>query len=388
MPIPNNLSIPLVAVDPDIEVLEDPDVVLEEGVLDLNEEKEVIPYTYEMTSYGADYPVDALMNRLKKKDIQIPTFGWEDLEGKDRVGFQRGFVWSKPQSDKFIESLLLGLPVPGIFLVKQPSGVLLVLDGHQRLKTLQSFYEGIINGREYRLDKVQDRFAGLKYSDLNPEDRRRLDDSIIHATIVRQEVPEDDDSSVYQIFERLNSGGTVLQPQEIRVALYNGDFVKLLDDLNDHESWRSLYGDKSKRLKDMELILRFFALYFYSHAYKRPMKGFLNSYMSHNRDLQHQSGPDLSKLFSNTVDAIYNNIGAKAFRPKSAVNAAVLDSVMIGVAKRLAKGAIDNPDRLIDAYSKLLADDNYLQATSRATADEEQVKTRLTKAISAFDQVS
>ena len=359
----------------------------EEGVLDLDEAKEVIPYTYEMTSYGADYPVDALINRLNKGDIQIPTFGWQDPEGKDRVGFQRGFVWSKPQSDKFIESLLLGLPVPGIFLVKQPSGVLLVLDGHQRLRTLQAYYSGIIDGREYKLNKVQERFSGLTYSSLNPEDRRRLDDSIIHATIIKQEVPEDDDSSVYQIFERLNSGGTVLQPQEIRVALYNGDFVALLDDLNDNSHWRALYGNKSKRLKDMELILRFFALYYHSSEYKRPMKGFLNSYMSHTRDLKMQSDSELSRLFSNTVAVIHDILGTKAFRPKKAVNAAVLDSVMIGVARRLEKGPITDRESFLEAYQKLLADESYLLATSRATADEEQVRTRLTRAVNAFDRI-
>ena len=80
---------------------EGPDIVEDDSVLDLDEAKEVIPYNFEMTAYGADYPVDALIARLSNGDLRIPTFGWEDPDNPDRVGFQRGFVWSKPQSDKF-----------------------------------------------------------------------------------------------------------------------------------------------------------------------------------------------------------------------------------------------------------------------------------------------
>ena len=367
---------------------EGPDIVEDDGVLDLDEAKEVIPYNFEMTAYGADYPVDALIARLSNGDLRIPTFGWEDPDNPDRVGFQRGFVWSKPQSDKFIESLLLGLPVPGIFLVKESSGVLLVLDGHQRLRTLSSFYEGVIHGREYKLNKVQDRYSGLRYKDLAPENRRRLDNSIIHATVVRQDQPKDDDSSVYQIFERLNSGGTVLQPQEIRIALYSGRFVALLNELNERTAWRELYGNLSRRLKDIELILRFLGMYFHAAQYKRPMKGFLNSYMSSNRDLEKQDSDLIEPLFDSTVQTILDRIGDRAFKPKTAINAAVLDSLMVGVARRLEAGPITDTQDAKAAYDALMADEEYVNATSRATADDEQVKTRLEKSTSAFASVT
>ena len=109
-----------------------------ESVADIDETSEIIPFRYTITSYGADYPVDGLVKRLKSHDIVIPTFDPESESSGSLEGFQRRFVWTKPQSDKFIESLLLGLPVPGIFLVKQADGRLLVLDGQQRLRTLAS----------------------------------------------------------------------------------------------------------------------------------------------------------------------------------------------------------------------------------------------------------
>ena len=208
----------------------------DEAVDDLDEVSEVMPASFAITSYGADYPVDGLVKRVKGGDIIVPLFSRAPEEGQTTVGFQREFVWKKSQADRFIESLLLGLPVPSIFLVKEPNGKFLVLDGQQRLRTLQSFYDGIFEGIEFKLSGVQTQWIGKTYSTLHPEDRRRLDNSILHAIIVRQDEPNEDQSSIYLIFERLNSGGTILQPQEIRVALYHGEFAALLGELNKDEN--------------------------------------------------------------------------------------------------------------------------------------------------------
>lgn len=359
----------------------------DEDVEDLDEVNEVIPTAYTITAYGADYPVDGLVKRLGQGDIVVPLFSMQAEVGQTTVGFQREFVWTKPQCDRFIESLLLGLPVPGIFLVKEASGKHLVLDGQQRLRTLQHFYDGVMQGKEFLLENVQDKWRGKTYKTLEPDDRRRLDDSIIHATIVRQDEPSDDQSSVYLIFERLNSGGTFLQPQEIRVALYHGRFASLLSSLNTNAAWRGLYGQKSTRLKDLELILRFFALYYHAKQYKRPMKEFLNRYMAANVDLQRNDEGELRSLFESTVETIHNCIGSRAFRLKTAINAAIADSVMVGVARRLAAGKPTKPESFKSAYEELLKDAEYLKASGRSTADEEFVRLRLDRAIAAFARV-
>ena len=359
----------------------------DEIVEDLDEALEVIPYTYSITAYGADYPVDGVVKRMEVEDILVPTFSWEPDSDSQIVGFQREYVWPRPKADRFIESLLLGLPVPGIFLVKEQSGRFLVLDGHQRLYTLRAYYQGVINGIEYRLDNVQDRFVGKRYKDLDVEERRRLDDSIIHATVVRQDEPTEDQSSIYAIFERLNTGGVNLQPQEIRVALYHGELVRVLRTLNDNADWRKLFGNKSKRLKDMEMVLRFFAFYYYSKAYRSPMKDFLNRYMAKNRDLAHQPEQDLNTTFSATVALIAEVIGHRAFRPVRAVNAAVIDSVMTGVARRLAMGPIKRNDQLLERYEALLNNKKYRDAVETGTSQEANVTTRLEEATKAFASV-
>lgn len=361
----------------------------DESVEDLDEAAEVIECTYSITSYGADYPVDSLVKRIDAGDILVPTFNWNRPEKAEIVGFQRQYVWPRPKADRFIESLLLGLPVPGVFLVKEPSGVLLVLDGHQRLHTLQSFYGGVINEEVYKLsDAVQQRFVGQRYKDLDTEDRRRLDDSIIHATVIRQDEPTEDQSSIYTIFERLNTGGVNLQPQEIRVALYHGEFVRVLQELNNDKSWRAMVGLKSKRLKDMEMILRFFAFFYYAEKYDAPMKNFLNRYMATNRHLKKQPEQSLREIFDRTTRTILSGIGDKAFRPKRSVNAAVVDSIMTGVAKRLmTRGEVSDPASLRGAFESLIGDAKYLEATETGTSQPANVTMRLTKAEKAFSSV-
>lgn len=349
----------------------------------LDESQEVIPFTYSITSYGADYPVDSLVKRIENKDILVPTFEHEEELANDVDAFQREYVWPRPKADRFIESLLLGLPVPGIFLVKEDTGRLLVLDGHQRLHTLHCFYSGVIQSREYSLSGIQKRFIGKTYKTLDVEDRRRLDDSIIHATIVKQEEPSEDWSSIYSIFERLNTGGISLQPQEIRMALYHGPFSALLRELNTVTEWRTLIGAVSKRLKDVELILRFFALLYYRHDYKSPMKEFLNKYMATNRTLSKQGADELRGIFAETSRSILESLGETAFRPERAVNAALVDALMVGVGVAIQNGDL-RLDKLQEARIALLDDQEFIDAISTGTSQKPKVELRINKVIAAI----
>jgi len=130
-------------------------------VQDVDPDLEVMPITYEITSYGADYDVHGLVRRIENGDIVVPSFE-PSFTGTDEVrGFQRDFVWRIPQMSRFIESLLLGLPVPGVFLVRTKDNKLLVLDGQQRLGTLSKFYSGLVGERKFRLKGVQDPWNGM-----------------------------------------------------------------------------------------------------------------------------------------------------------------------------------------------------------------------------------
>ena len=91
----------------------------EEEVDYLDELNETLPASFSITAYGADYPVDGLVKRINQGDIVIPRFNSDPANGQSTVGFQREYVWRKPQAERFVELLLLGLPVPGIFFGKR-----------------------------------------------------------------------------------------------------------------------------------------------------------------------------------------------------------------------------------------------------------------------------
>ena len=232
---------------------EDNDEVVDDAAID----SAVAIEKYAISSFGIDFDVEGLIRRLNKEEIYVPEF-------------QRNFVWSHRESSQFVESLLLGLPVPGIFLAKdRQTQKMMIIDGQQRLKSLQFFYGGYFKPdpskktqQVFKLIQVQPQFEGRTYETLEEDDQRRLDNSVIHATIIKQESPdEEEDSSLYYVFGRLNSGGRRVTAQEIRTAIYGGELSHLVEKLNDHPTWRSLFGKESVRLKDRELILRFLALY-------------------------------------------------------------------------------------------------------------------------------
>jgi len=350
-----------------------------EESIELDEDGEDrLPEKYSISSYGADYVVDMLVKRLKSNDILIPPF-------------QREFIWNIKQSSRFIESLLLGLPVPGIFLSKdEDTKKLLVIDGQQRLRTLQYFYEGIFafTGKEFSLINVQKNLKGKTYKSLEEVEKRQLDDSIIHATIIKQDKPSNDNTSVYHIFERLNTSGTPLTHQEIRATIYLGEFNNLLENLNKNDNWRNLYGKISNRRRDQEFILRFFALFYNRKAYAPPMRLFLNDFMQKNRHLKLIDADKLTQLFTKTVKAINQYIDKKAFRPVSSFNAAVFDAVIVGIGERISKGNITNGEYLKENFEKLLVLPEFIDAIETGTtAKASSIVKRINLAISIFKDI-
>ena len=336
------------------------------------------PVQYNITSYGADYDIDGLVRRLQRGDIIIPDF-------------QRNYVWNQAEASRLIESLLLGLPVPGIFLAKEAqTNKLLVLDGQQRLMTVKFFYDGYFNpnsnqslSKEFKLINVQTQFAGLTYKDLEDKDRIKIDNSIIHATVVKQDFPTDDNTSIYHIVERLNNGGRRLTPQEIRVTIYHGKFIDLIRELNDDKDWRDIFGKYNPRLKDQEFILRFLALFFNSNEYQRPMKEFLNKFLNKHKDCEESFLEECRALFKNSITFIRNALGERAFRPERSLNAAVFDSVMYGLAQRLQSSEPEK-NNFKTAYESLLKDEEYSHLVSSSISDKLALKRRLEMATEKF----
>lgn len=327
---------------------------------------------YAIRSYGADMPVESLVRRMDQ-DIFVPSF-------------QRKFVWSQKQASRFIESLLLDLPVPGVFLFREPDTKrLMVVDGQQRLVTLERYYHGLFGNKRFGLVGVSREFAGVTYDSLLAPDRRRLDESIIHATIFEQLQPSDDRSSVYSVFERLN---TKLMPQEIRACVYRGQLNDLLGQLAQDASWRKLYRSTSNHGKDEEIILRFLALSHSLDVYERPMKQFLNDFMEEHMNPGEDVCRSLGDRFREVVGVIAGCLGAEALRPQRSLNVSVADAVMVGLGRRLQVGPIRDGEVLQEAHQEVLRQLEREQLYEFDTTDRERVHRRIQIASEAYGGVT
>lgn len=332
---------------------------------------------YPIMTYGADIPVDSLVKRMDEKDIFIPSF-------------QRKYVWSQRQASRFIESLLIGLPVPGIFLFKEPDTKrLMVVDGQQRLLTLRRYHHGRFRNKSFGLIGVSREFAGVTYDRLLAHDRRQLDDYIIYATIFQPLKPNDDLSTVYSVFERLNTGGTRLMSQEIRAGVYCGQLNDLLGQLAQDASWRKLYRSTSDRRRDEEMILRFLALNHSLDVYQRPMKHFLNKFMKKHMNPGEEMCRWFGDRFREVVRVIANHLGAEALRPHRILSVSVTDAVMVGISRRLQRaGPIFDGEGLREAHRGVLRRLEREKLYKFDTTDRDRVHRRIQIASEAYRSVT
>ncbi len=296
--------------------------------------------------YGADFPVDVLVRRMEEEDFIIP-------------GFQREYVWKEDEASRFIESLLLGLPTSTLFLAKNKY---LVIDGQQRLRTLQYFYkERFPNGKVFRLRDVVNPFNGLTYSSLPMSAKRSLGNAIIHCTIISENY---EPGGMFHLFERLNTTGTALKSQEIRNAIYHGSFSDLIQSLSKNEIWRCLYGKTNNRAVEQELILRFLALYFDIEEYRGNMVNFLNNFMLKNQNLELISRDEIQNIFLSTIKFINSCIGSKAFYHKK-FEQVLYESLMVLTAKELQR-TLDC--QTFKKFYELLINDGHFWSLSKPAA--------------------
>ncbi|MBF4586144.1 DUF262 domain-containing protein [Curtobacterium sp. VKM Ac-2887] len=354
--------------------------------LDFAELEEASADAFKVAYSGQDFDVEGLVRRLKRGDMLVPQFGHAD-ERIESAGFQRNFVWSKPQMDRFIESLLLGYPIPSILLIKQPDNRYLILDGQQRLRTLQRFYDGQHRDRPFVLANVANEFRGLSYTTLSDSQRRAIDNTYIQATIVGTDGSAESQEAVYQIFERLNSGGTQLTSHEIRVALYAGPLIDLMHQLNQDKNWRAVYGEPSPRLRDQELVMRIIALYCDELRYMRPLKRFLNQFAAENRNAESAKIAEAATLFTKAAELIAHGPGSEVTKRKSRqINVAQTEAVFVGIMKELKQRPLTNK-QVASAVDLLRNNPDLDGVMTSGTSREEAVAARLRGSASAFAQV-
>lgn len=348
----------------------------------------------EVVYRSEDIDVFGLVRRVTQKSIYIPRFGERQGPDNETEGFQREFIWTNKQIDRFIESIFLGYPIPAIFLVKLSDQRRIVLDGQQRLQALSMFHSDNHKIGNYHINDgsgshVLVELSGKRFSDLNEPEKLKFEDYIMQV-ITLEATPRDNKNAIYNIYERINSGGTPLTAHEIRVALYAGDVVRKISELNEYANWRAIYNQNfNKRLRDHELVSRILALYEGYENYMKPLKKFLNDYYMNSNE----SSENLDKsslVFKRACDVIVESgVGRSAMRPRddNRINIAWFDSFMVAVMRNIEKCEQVKGESFknsYERYSSSVNNESFDQYFTGATTDTSDVVKRIEYAIEKF----
>lgn len=347
---------------------------------------------FKIQSWGADLSFRELISRYDEDELVKPEL-------------QRYYVWDKSEASRFIDSILLGLPVPSIFLAKTKDEKLLIIDGYQRLMTVRDYVKGIFSkdGKVFKLsrtEKVHSKWRGKAFAELEDEEQRRIRNTTIHAIIFMQRSPLEGDTSLFQVFERINSSGRTLLPQEIRNCVYQGPLNSLLLAINENESWRRLFGKESKddRMRDVEFILRFFALsseqiLFDDNPPSRiSLKKYLNQFMDRFNETAYME--EFRSRFNNAIYKAEIALGDNAFHNISPTNSdhlverfspTLFDSVLIAfyLADKDKKPDV-TPDQAKAKKLELLLQEDYQRLLSQETMRVPNIRERVFKMYNAL----
>lgn len=363
------------------------------------EQKEYPLVEYDLTSTPNDFNILTITSFIESGAVKIP-------------GFQRNYVWDIKRASKLIESLIIGLPVPQLFLYEEAKNSYLVIDGQQRLMTIYYFVKqrfpkkdkrielgnifdeqgkipkNIIDDDNYfkkfnlnlttSVEGQQNKFHDKNYETLG-EYKFSFDLRTIRNIIVKPTTKEQDNSAVHELFNRLNTGGVNLSSQEIRMSLYHSNFMASLIKLNNEVYWKRLIGSPIDiRMKDVEFILRAFAILEFDDSYRRPMTGYLDRFSNQMKKISTERVDYLNNLFKTFLEKT-KDLPEEIFKTKNnRFSVMLFESVFYATCK----DAFDCSDTAIheikaEKIERLKNDSDFIKSTADRTTSKDSVKSRL-----------
>jgi len=355
---------------------------------------------YELSSNPNDFNLLTLATFIDRGVVKIPNF-------------QRNYVWDIARASKLIESLLIGLPVPQIFFYEEDKNSYLVIDGQQRLMTLYYYIKGrfpkedkrvelrqifaerytlpdsIINDDDYftnfnlkltgQVPNQKNKFNGKNYQTLI-DYKLTFDLRTIRSIIVKQVSNKaDDDTAVFELFNRLNTGGINLKDQEIRASLYHSDFLDMLARVNNLPGWRKTLGNGSvdMHMRDIEILLRCFAFLFEKDNYAKSVKKFLNNFAKKSKNMKREMIEYSFKLFTE-FDSYLFNLNPDIFKSRSGRFGILLFELIFYYALKPAFDAGNTEIRHISekVIAKIKEDERYIKITSGPSSNTEITRER------------
>ena len=262
----------------------------------------------------------------------IPTM----LQSEDYIlnpEFQRRHRWDRGQKSRLIESFIMNIPIPPIFLYEKEYSTYEVMDGLQRLSAISDFYSDkfALGGLEFWTE-----LEGKKYSQLPSLVKKGIDRRFLSAVILLKETAKNEEEAKLLkqiVFERINSGGTTLEYQESRNAFYAGRFNTLCKKLSRNKHFCKIFNipeptqddvenempsdalqrcDMFKKMKDVETVVRFFAMR-YVGSFDMQLKTFLDKFTEAANELPSEVLDQYADLFCKTIELVYNMFGDSAF---------------------------------------------------------------------------
>ena len=386
------------------------DILSEDERYDQEEEEDVDEFVdYDITATPNDFNLSTLISFMDAGALVIP-------------GFQRNYVWDIKRASKLIESLIRGLPVPQLFLYEAERNKFLVIDGQQRLMSIYYFFkqrfpranarphlravfqkygripDEVLNDNKYFTNfqlalpvsepGKSNMFHGADYDSLG-EAQMRFNLRPLRNVVIRQNAPKDDDSAMYEIFSRLNSGGVNLRPQEIRLSLYHSPFYDMLERINAETTWRKFLRNPEPdiHMKDIEVLLRIFAILVDKEIYAPSLVKFLNQFSNKAKANTSEQNEYLESLFGSFLGAA-KHLGGDTFINKNngRFNIALIEAVFYAACKdSYAKGELLCEPISAERISELEVDAHFVDAATSATTARRNVEMRLERGVSILN---
>lgn len=328
--------------------------------------------------------LDALIKRIQHNEIDMNT------------DFQRhAELWDNRKMSRLIESILIRFPLPAFYFDASDENNWLIVDGLQRLSTIRKFVldkKLRLNGLEFLTE-----LNGKTFDKLHRQYQRRIEECPVTVYMIKPGTPDD---VKYSVFRRINTGGLTLNNQEIRNALAKPRDRALLEELANLERSKFMLGDLSKRMKDQELVLRFWAFFRFDYLdpqNKKEIASFLDKAMEDIKRGDEQYREDFKNLYSTAIDRCYQLLGKSGFEKypqsnsrKPSKNSTLFEVWMVELVK-LKKSdftiLVGKKTKLREDLLNLLKDSEFLNAITYSTQKKIHVKIRYEKVKTLIDMV-
>lgn len=314
--------------------------------------------------------LDNLIERIFHNEINMNT------------DFQRSpDLWSNQKMSRLIESILIRFPLPAFYFDASEDNNWLIVDGLQRLSAIRKFVidkQLRLIGLEFLTD-----LNGMNFDQLHRTYQRRIKECPVTIYMIKPGTPED---VKYSIFRRINTGGLTLNNQEIRNARAKPEDRELLKKLAGRTEFKSMLGDLSNRMKDQELILRFWAFYRFDYLdpkIKKEIASFLDRAMDDIKNGDDNYRSEFVNCFSKAISRCYRLLGKSGFSKNptspSSKNSSLFEVWMVSLASISEEEfniLLKKKDTFKEKTQGLLEDRDFLNSITYSTQKKDHVETR------------